>query len=174
MEIWLMENWETAQNYPKRGWRKDVRSRKLKLYLHSLCCQEESLQREGNDRAAKSWCPRVNSRLPGVQPRRIMVLLCAGMGSLGLPRVHVDATEVHNGRLFVTRAVVFFAFIGFLNRGTGWGHWSPSLLPNSSSARTEVSKQDVDMNEKYLKVSQMWKSWSFEMRTMTFYAFVYQ
>lgn len=85
MEIGLMEKWETAQNYPKRGWRKDGCSRRLKFYFHSFSCQEESLQREGNDWAAKSWCPRVNSCMPGVQPRRIMVLLCAAMGLLGLP-----------------------------------------------------------------------------------------
>lgn len=153
-----MGNWEMAQSYPKRGWKKDGCSRKLELCLHSLCCQEELLQPEGNDRAAKSGRPRVNSRLPGVQPRRIMVLLCAAMGSLGLPQIYVDTTEVHNGRLFVMRVVVFFAFIGFLNRGMGWGHWSPSLLPNGSSAHMEVSKQDVDMNEKYLKILRMWKS----------------
>lgn len=52
-----MGKWETARNYPKRGWRRDGHSRKLELYLHSFCCQEEVLQQERDDLMSLSQMP---------------------------------------------------------------------------------------------------------------------
>lgn len=101
----------------------------------------------------------------GSRPQRIMVLLCAAMGLLWLPRVRVGATEVHNDRLW--EGLWFSLHLWAPKYGNRMGHWSPSLLPNSSSALT-------GMNEEHLKILQMWRNWSFAMRTMTSHAFFYQ